>query len=88
MRIVCKDLSLFRAARHYDLICANLIFDLLIDSSKKLFQALKPKGALVLAGILKSQFPQVMRNYERLGFKLIARRTEREWESATFQRRP
>lgn len=87
VRIVCKDLSFFRAARHYDLICANLIFDLLIDSSKKLLQALKTDGSLVLAGILKSQFPQVMRAYEQRGFEVIARRAEGEWESATFQRR-
>ena len=86
VRIVCKDLSLFRAPRHYDLICANLIFDLLIDCRQKLLQTLKPDGALVLAGILKSQFPQVMRAYERHGFEVMARRAEGEWESGTFQR--
>jgi ribosomal protein L11 methyltransferase len=64
--------------RRYDLICANLVADLLIAERKRILARLKPEGALVLAGVLIRQFPEVQRAYEEAG--LILRESQAEWE--------
>lgn len=82
-----KDLTQLPAnsARKYDLICANLMYDLLISEAEKISQRLKPDGNLILAGILSTQFSMVQKAYKKLGLKLIATREEKEWQSGEFQ---
>lgn len=75
-----------RSAQRYDVVCANLIYDLLLAEQKRIASRVKPDGTLVLAGILQTQFPLVQRAYEKAGWKLIARRAENEWESGAFVR--
>ena len=72
------------AAQKYDVICANLISDLLIAERKRLVKQLKPGGRLVLAGILKLQFGDVQRMYENAGLRLVGSRVENEWRSGAF----
>ncbi len=75
-----------RPARKYDLICANLISDLLISQRRRIAARLRPGGTLALAGILKSEFREVRAAFEECGLKLIASRTENEWRSGSFRR--
>jgi ribosomal protein L11 methyltransferase len=81
-----KDLTKMpqQSARRYDVICANLIYDLLIQEADRICNRLKPQGQLVLAGILKTQFSRVRKAYESRGFKLRASKVEREWQSGRF----
>jgi ribosomal protein L11 methyltransferase len=81
-----RDLSRLprRAGRRYDLICANLISDLLLDVREALVGRLKPGGALVLAGILAREFAGVRRAYEQTGLKLVRNRPDGEWCSGTL----
>ena len=62
-----------RPARKYDLICANLISNLLIAERRRIAAQLNRGGTLVLAGILKSEFAQVQTAFENLGLKLVVR---------------
>ena len=83
-----KDLTKNRRGsdRTHDLVCANLISDLLIQEAPTIVSRVKSDGRVVLAGILFSQFEQVERVYESLGFQLSAARSEREWRSGLFIR--
>lgn len=75
-----------RPERHYDVVCANLMADLLIAEAKRIVAPRVAKGGrLVLAGILVTQFPQVEAAYGKLGWKRIADCTEGEWKSASFE---
>ena len=74
-----------RPARKYDLVCANLISNLLIAERKRIVAQLNLGGTLVLAGILKPEFTKVQRVYENLGLKLAAAKSEKEWRSGAFQ---
>jgi ribosomal protein L11 methyltransferase len=73
-----------RSEAKFDVICANLIDDLLVEQSKRLLNRLSPHGALILAGILKTQFARVQRAYAAAGLKLTAMRQEKEWQSGAF----
>ena len=90
VQLVCQDLlrQPLRSQRNYDLVCANLIFDLLLEGSARIVNRLKPGGVLVLAGILRAQFPQVRKQYEKHGLRLICSKAENEWVAGTFGWRP
>jgi ribosomal protein L11 methyltransferase len=68
----------------FDLVCANLISNLLIAEREKIAAQLKPRGVLVLAGISKSEFLEVQKEFESLGLKLISSRSKKEWRSGSF----
>ncbi len=59
-----------RPARKYLLVCANLAANLLLAHRQRLMAQLEPGGVLVLAGILKTEFPNVRQAFETAGLKL------------------
>jgi ribosomal protein L11 methyltransferase len=73
-----------KPARQYDLVCANLIANLLIAEKRRIASRLKPHGTLVLAGILAAEFAEVARAFTGLQLKLVASRVENEWRSGSF----
>ncbi len=76
-----------RSAKKFDLVCSNLIYDLLLAGRSRILNRVAPGGTVVLAGILTTQFELVQRAYEEKGWCLIASREEKEWKSGAFQKR-
>ena len=76
---------LLRPAQKFDLICANLISDLLITERRRIAAQLNRGGTLVLAGILKSEFQILQSVFEQLGLKPLSSKTEKEWRSGSFR---
>ncbi len=74
-----------RPAQKYDLVCANLISNLLIAERRRIVAQVNRDGMLVLAGILKLEFSEVQSAFEDLGLKLIAAKNEKEWRSGSFR---
>jgi ribosomal protein L11 methyltransferase len=73
-----------RPARQYDLICANLISTLLFAERRRIVKRLRPRGTLVLAGILKPEFSRLQRTFAKLGLKLAVKNSRNEWRSGSF----
>lgn len=73
-----------RPARRFDLVCANLISNLLMAERKRIAARVAPGGTLVLAGILRVEFAEVRRSFEALGLRLVRQRDEKEWASGAF----
>lgn len=73
-----------KPARQFDLVCANLISNLLCAERERIVARVAPGGTLVLAGILQTEFEMVEENFESLGMKLVRRRDEKEWASGAF----
>jgi ribosomal protein L11 methyltransferase len=86
-RIAQQDLTKMprRSTEKFDVVCANLIYDLLIQERDRILARLAPGGTLVLAGILRPQFPKVQRAFEMAGLRLVASRAAKEWRSGAFQ---
>ena len=72
--------------RRYSLICANLISTLLVECLGRILTRLEPGGTLVMAGILKEEFPRVHKACQAAGLRMVASRTRKDWRSASFQR--
>ena len=73
-----------KPARQYDLVCANLISDLLVAERRRIVNRFKPGGTLVLAGILAAEFDQVESAFADAKLKLRSSRAENEWRSGAF----
>jgi ribosomal protein L11 methyltransferase len=84
--IVRQDLTRMpkESTQRFDLICANLVHDLLLAECDRVLRQLRPGGRLVLAGLLRDQFSAVQAAYEAAGLKLQVVDTEGEWRSGAF----
>jgi ribosomal protein L11 methyltransferase len=71
--------------RQFDVVCANLMSELLVAEKTKLASWLAPTGRLVLAGVLLEQFAQVEAAFCGLGMELVAAESLDEWRSGAFQ---
>ena len=74
------------SATQYDVVCANLLANILIAERDRILARVKPDGVLVVAGILKREFTDVQRAYEACGVRLVANKSSKEWRSGTFTR--
>lgn len=77
-----------RSSESFDLVCANLIYDILIEERHKVAARVAPSGTLVLAGILRDQFPKVVRAYKEVGLCLMKAQSLKEWRSGIFRHAP
>ena len=75
-------------AKPFDVVCANLISNLLIQERQKIKAHVKPGGILVVAGILAREFHEVKAAFEKIGFQLLRQHPDGEWESGAFHRLP
>lgn len=83
-----EDLDLTKmppGGRQFDVVCANLMSELLVAEKDKLASWLAPTGRLVLAGVLLEQFAQVEAAFCGLGMELVAAESLDEWRSGAFQ---
>jgi ribosomal protein L11 methyltransferase len=85
---VCKDLSAVSRlkGRQYDVVCANLLANLLILESSRLIDLTRPGGVLIVAGILDEEFHKVRKVYETRGLRLLRSRRQKEWRSGVFRK--
>lgn len=71
--------------RKFDLVCANLLADLLVKALPQITARVAPGGRLVIAGILRREFAEVRRAYGTAGWRLVASRVKNEWQSGVFE---
>ncbi len=70
--------------RQYDVICANLICDLLMAEAEKIRRWLKPGGKLLAAGILNGEFSRLQKKLQRCCLTLEKVGVDKEWKSGRF----
>ena len=68
----------------FDLICANLVYDVLLEGRARLVHRLGASGRLVLAGILGTQFASIRNAYKTAGLRLVGSRKRSGWHSGAF----
>lgn len=68
----------------YDLVCANIVADVLIAMGDKFSSFLKEKGTLIVSGIIDNRKNEVLDVIKEKGFKLIEIREKEDWVAASF----
>jgi ribosomal protein L11 methyltransferase len=73
-----------QSRRQWDVICANLIADLLAGQAQKIRALLKPGGQLIVAGILRSEFREFRKIFLAAGLTLAESGVNKDWQSGRF----
>ena len=76
-----------RAAGPYDLVFANILARPLVRLAPPIRGALKPGGAAILSGLLRSQQRFVLAAYLTRGFRLKRRILRDAWATLVLERR-
>lgn len=69
----------------YDLVCANIVADVLIGMSGRFAEFLNKNGTLIVSGIIDSRKDEVLNVIEAEGFELIEIREREDWVAAAFK---
>jgi len=70
----------------YDLICANIVHDVLVDMAPHFKRMLSPGGRVILSGILGgAQEENIEKVYVNEGMRIICTEHENEWASLLLQ---
>jgi len=87
IRFQTKDLSKLpdRPRRRHDVVCANLLGDLLIREAARILHRAKPGGLLLIAGILRTEFTEVQSHFVTRGACCLRSCTEGEWQSGAYR---
>ncbi|WP_294490411.1 50S ribosomal protein L11 methyltransferase [uncultured Ruminococcus sp.] len=68
----------------YDLLCANIVADVLIGMSGLFAGFLKPGGRLIVSGIIDMRKDEVLDKIKEQGFELTEIREKEDWVAASF----
>ncbi len=74
-----------RSREAYDVVCANLLADVLIQEAPRILRRVKRPGLLVIAGILRAEFQRVNHFYRSRGLRILRTRVEGEWQSGAYR---
>jgi ribosomal protein L11 methyltransferase len=82
--------GLERNRRRADVVVANILAPVLIEHAARVAAAVQPgpAGALILSGILDTQYAAVRRAYETQGYEEVESLLRGEWRSGLFQASP
>lgn len=73
--------------RDYDLLCANIVADVLIAMSDKFGSFLKHNGTLIVSGIIDQRKDEVLDVIKSKGFEMTEIREKEDWVAASFIKR-
>ena len=69
----------------YDLICANIVADVLIAMKQLFRQFLRPEGSLIVSGIIMERRGGVLDQLKKAGFALLEVREKEGWAAASLR---
>ncbi|MBQ7003624.1 MAG: 50S ribosomal protein L11 methyltransferase [Oscillospiraceae bacterium] len=83
---ICSDAALCeKIGSGYDVICANIVADVLIAMSDYFGRFLKEKGYLIVSGIIIERAGEVLDVLEQAGFTKLAVSEKEGWAAALLQ---
>lgn len=80
------DVLAWRAAAPAEIVLANLFSDLLIKAAPRLKSATKRRGWLLFSGVLRTQLPEVLAAFEKLGFVVERTVVRGKWSAGRLRR--
>ena len=82
--ITADDELVGKIGSGYDVVCANIVADVLIAMSPFFAGFLKKGGKLVVSGIIDARRDEVIQTIKNAGFELQQQRRSGDWNAASF----
>ncbi len=85
--IVCGRSDLFAGVEEktYDLICANIVADIIIRMLPDVEKFLKPGGILITSGIIEERAEEVLKAAENTPLEYVEMKEEKSWCAIVFK---
>jgi len=71
---------------HYPIVTANLTASIFCDLGQTLTKAVSPRGKLILSGMMKEEYPEILARYQETFF-LIKSRTKENWVTLLMKKK-
>ncbi len=84
--IADQDLFLWFKYKKSDIICANLLADIIEPMRDFLYEGLKEGGVLIVSGIINFRADGLLKSMKRTGFIMLERKDMGEWVSFAFKK--
>ena len=84
IEVINGELNVVESKLKFDLVLANINYNVLINSATKLYSILKPESNLILSGILIEQADKIVERYISSGFTPINKMTKGDWTCLHF----
>ena len=82
---ICEDAALReRIGTGYDVVCANIVADVLIAMSDYFMSFLNDDGVLIVSGIIKQRADEVFSVLKQKGFIMVGIREREDWVAAMY----
>jgi ribosomal protein L11 methyltransferase len=79
LKLFRADVLKHRPEGSFDLVAANLYGDLFLKAATNLWPAIKPRGRLIISGLMRDQVEQVSKKIYELGGQIELKRTRGKW---------
>ncbi len=63
----------------YDVVCANIVADVIIAAAELAYNALKTGGTFITSGIIEDRIDDVLKKLNAVGFKVIEEKRSADW---------
>lgn len=80
------DVANLNLPQSYSIVAANILAPVLMEHASSIAATVEAAGVLILSGILTTQYPEVQRTYQNIGFIPQNTITDGEWTSGLFRR--
>lgn len=80
LSLYCGDLT-EKITGKYDIVCANIVADVIIRLSSLVRQFMKPDGILLVSGIIEERSSEVLAALKSEGFSVVRQLNENGWVS-------
>ena len=80
IRLYCGDLT-EQVNGTFDVICANIVADVLIRLSQTVTRFMRPDTILIVSGIIEDRFGDVTAAMEQAGLRITGKKQENDWVS-------
>lgn len=84
-KAVRADVLKMRKSGTYDLVCANLFTNLLLQIKPLLFSSVKPGGYLALCGVHVQNYPEFKKKFHHPKFRCVKIIQKRGWSGMLFK---
>lgn len=68
----------------YDIIIANIVTKVLLEIKDEIKKRIKSNGIVILSGIIREKYPDLLKEYITSGFRLESKITKKEWVTVIF----
>ncbi|MGL5231875.1 MAG: 50S ribosomal protein L11 methyltransferase, partial [Fusobacteriaceae bacterium] len=84
-KVLKGDLISVIQDKKFDIVVANILADVLLILLKDIFKVVKPNGKIVLSGIVDEKLPEIIKEVEALGYKILEVKEDKEWRALLIQ---